>query len=209
MSTIRHRRAPLPFRMVAVAASVITLMVIAGCGGEVTETSITIPVVPTTPSTLPPDQQTTTTMEPEGGTGRLFYVYSPSVGDCIDLRVLTDGMARTTRRVPGTDATIRASDQVIVRFDCGVPHQYEVMEIVSAGFPDPTVATDDEFIARARALCAEPFEAFVGLGYPNSTLEIGWYLPTADQRARGVQRIGCLVFDPKGKLVGSVRGSAR
>jgi hypothetical protein len=40
-------------------------------------------------------------------------------------------------------------------------------------------------------------------------LEVGWVLPTEEQRNRGVQVIGCTAFDPKGKLTGSVKDSKR
>ena len=62
---------------------------------------------------------------------------------------------------------------------------------------------------RAKQLCPPAFATFVGTPYQNSHLEVGWVLPTESQRSRGIQQIGCLAFDPAGKLTSSVRGSGR
>jgi len=152
---------------------------------------------------------TSTTMEPEGGVGRLSYVYGPSVGDCIDLRSMATGRAVTTRATPGQDATQRSDKDVILRLGCDLPHQYEVMAVLDAGLPRDPAPTLDQLALVARKRCPATFASYIGIGYPESALEIGWILPSPDQMGRGVQTFGCLAYDPNGKMTGAVRGSRR
>jgi len=164
----------------------------------------------TTTSTVAAAASTTsTTMEPESGVGRLSYVYGPSVGDCIDLRSMATGRAVTTRATPGQDATQKSDKDVILRLGCDLPHQYEVMAVLDAGLPRDPAPTLEQLAAVARKRCPSTFESFVGIGYPESSLEIGWILPSPEQMGRGVQTFGCLAYEPGGKLTGSVRGSRR
>ena len=162
---------------------------------------------PPRPAPPTPGPTTSTTAEPDASEGKELFVYAPEEGDCIDLRATGDQGAATTRALPDANATPHGSKELILRLDCNLPHQYEVIAVVPAGLP----GTPDEpaLIAAAKQLCPPAFAAYVGTPYQDSSLEVGWVLPSEEQRARKVQQIGCLAFDPAGKLVGSVRGSAR
>lgn len=163
----------------------------------------------TTTTTVAPGETTTTTLEPEAGVGRLSFVYGPVVGECIDLRSVASGKAVTTRAVPTADATQKSDKDVILRLSCDLPHQYEVIATPNAGLPATPVPSTEQFVSAAKKLCPAAFRTYVGIPYPSSSLEVGWVLPSQEQRARGVQTIGCTAFDPKGKLTGSVKESRR
>lgn len=163
----------------------------------------------TTTTAAPSGPTTTTTLEPEAGVGRISFVYGPSVGDCIDLRSVASGKAVTTRATPAQDATQKSDKDVILRLGCDLPHQYEVMAVLDAGLPKEPAPTLEQIGTAAKKKCPATFAPYVGIGYPDSSLEIGWILPAAEQMGRGVQTFGCLVYDPKGKTTGSVRGSKR
>ena len=163
----------------------------------------------TAPSTTVPGPSPTTTLEPEAGAGRLSFVYGPTVGDCIDLRSVATGRAVTTRTVPAQDATQKSETDVILRLGCDLPHQYEVMAVLEAGLPREPAPTLEQLAAAAKRKCPATVAPYVGIGYPESALEIGWILPSAEQLGRGSQTIGCLAYDPKGKLTGAVRDSRR
>lgn len=160
-------------------------------------------------TTTAPGPTTTTTLEPEAGVGRISFVYGPVVGDCIDLRSVATGKAVTTRATPAVDATMKSDKDVMLRLNCDLPHQYEVTSTPEAGLAPTPAPTTEQFIVAAKKLCPAAFKTYVGIPYPSSSLEVGWILPTDEQRARGVQVIGCTAFDPKGKLTGSVKDSKR
>lgn len=195
--------APVARTALALVAVTCTLLVVA-CSGAKTSTSITVPSTTTTMASGPP-----TTLEPEAGVGRTFFSYTPVQGDCVDLRSVATGTAVTTRATPGADGSIRSDKDVILRLPCDVPHQYDVIGAVPAGLPTQAPPTNEQMVAMAKKLCPASFTTWVGLPYPQSSLEVGWILPTDDQRNRGSQTIGCTAFDPKGKLTASVRDAKR
>jgi hypothetical protein len=119
------------------------------------------------------------------------------------------GRAVTTRAVPTADATLKSDKDVILRLNCDLPHQYEVIATPSAGLAPTPTPTTEQFVAAAKKACPAAFKTYVGISYPGSSLEVGWVLPSEEQRNRGVQVIGCTAFDPKGKLTGSVKDSKR
>jgi hypothetical protein len=171
-------------------------------GGAPPETTTT-----TSASESLPD--TTTTSEPAAAEGKELFVYAPVEGDCIDLRATSGDGATTTRSAPEEDATIRGANQLILRLECGLPHQYEVIAVVSPPGPASPELDDATLVAAAKQLCPPAFATYVGTPYQSSELEVGWVLPGADQRRRGAPQIGCLAYDPEGKLTGSIRGSGR
>ena len=188
--------------MVAVVVGVVS----AACSSTPPTTTAT----DSTETTAVPE--TTTTLEPAVEEGKQLFVYSSSEGDCIDLRATGLVGAFTTKETPGADATPRTSSQLILRLDCGLPHQYEVISVVEADLPpaDATDVTDDPaLITAAKQQCPSAFASYIGMPYQSSELELGWVLPATAQRERGSQQIGCLAFDPTGKLIGSVRNSGR
>jgi hypothetical protein len=177
--------------------------------GACSQTSGGTPVTLSTTTTVGADAgpTTTTTAEPDADAGKEFFVYAPVEGDCIDLRAVGDEGPATTRSVPEENATPRGENELIVRLPCDLPHQYEVIAVVEGGLPgEPDEAA---LVSAAKQLCPPAFAVFIGTPYQSSELEVGWVLPSADRLAMGNQEIGCLAFDPAGKLTGSVRGTAR
>lgn len=148
----------------------------------------------------PPPPETTTTTEPPLDAGEQFFVYTPAIGDCFDRRRLDR---------PPEDAASGQTD-IVLKLDCSLPHQNEVIQVLDppeAGGPYPG---EDPLLSFARRTCVESFEAYVGMSYEVSTLELGYYLPSPIEWEEGARRLGCYVFDVNGgKLVGSVAGSAR
>lgn len=200
-----RRRILGPLVAAVVLALALTIVTSCSTSSKPAEKSVTT----SSSSTTAPGPTTTTTVEPEAGVGRIAFVYGPTVGDCIDLRSVVTGRAVTTRSTPGQDATQRSDKDVILRLGCDLPHQYEVMAAIEAGLPKDPAPTIEQLAAVAKKKCPSTFAPYVGIGYPESSLEIGWILPSPEQLGRGSQTIGCLAYDAKGKLVGAVRGSRR
>ena len=190
-----------------VATLVVASLALLACSSS--STSSSVPTTTSSTTTIAPGPTTTTTLEPEAGVGRISFVYGPVTGDCIDLRSVATGRAVTTRTVPAADATLKSDKDVMLRLSCELPHQYEVIANPSAGLAPTPAPTTEQFVAAAKKLCPAAFKTYVGIPYPGSSLEVGWVLPTEEQRNRGVQIIGCTAFDPKGKLTGSVKDSKR
>ncbi|CAB4946987.1 MAG: hypothetical protein F2837_08235 [Actinobacteria bacterium] len=189
---------------VAVVASTLT-----GCGSSTT--SSVVKLDPTSTTTAAPDDtpSTTTTLEPEAGAGTQFYLYTPVTGDCIDRRTIVDGKAVTNRSTPDPDASLSVSGQVIIRFDCERPHQYEVIYTDTTEVAASPPQSQEAFVELAKRVCPQRFREYIGRDYQDSGLEVGWFFPTPDQQAQRIEFLGCLAFDPKGKLTGSVRNSNR
>lgn len=181
-------------------------LALVGCSTTTGGAPLVTTTVTTAANALP---VTTTTSEPAASEGKQFFVYAPVEGDCIDLRSTGDGGAATTQAAPDDDATPRSSSQLILRLDCQLPHQYEVIAVVPAGLRTDPPPDDAALIGAAKQLCPPAFATYVGASYQSSALELGWILPNADQRRLRNLQIGCLAFDPEGKLTGSVRGSGR
>jgi hypothetical protein len=211
MSLIPHRpSSPDARRFTPFGALVVLVLAVAVVAGACTTSSKPATRAATTTTAPAATSSTTsTTMEPEAGVGRISYVYGPKVGDCIDLRSMVTGRAVTTRATPGQDATQKSDKDVILRLGCDLPHQYEVMAVLEAGLPREPAPTLEQLATVARKRCSSTFESYVGIGYPESSLEIGWILPSPEQLGRGVQTFGCLAYDPAGKITASVRDSRR
>ena len=192
---------------VIVAALAIASLALAACSSS--SKSSSSPATTASTTTTVPGPATTTTLEPEAGVGRISFVYGPITGDCIDLRSVATGRAVTTRAIPSADATLKSDKDVMLRLSCDLPHQYEVIATPSAGLAPTPTPTTEQFVAAAKKLCPAAFKTYVGIPYPGSSLEVGWVLPSEEQRNRGVQVIGCTAFDPKGKLIGSAKDSKR
>jgi hypothetical protein len=188
----------------------IALCALATACGSSTSASVS-KIDPTTTTTAAPADtpQTTTTLEPEAGVGTILYVYTPVVGDCIDHRTMVDGRASTTRTSPDTNASLRASGQVIVRLPCDLPHQYEVLWVDTTEVAAAPPQSSEAFVDLAKRVCPEQFASAIGRPYQDSSLEFAWISPTTDQQAQGIEFLGCLAFDPKSKLTDPVRDSNR
>jgi hypothetical protein len=169
------------------------------------------PVTLSTTTTVPVGEDgptTTTTAEPPASAGKELYVYAPVEGDCIDLRATGQDGPATTRTNPEDDATPRGENELILRLPCDLPHQYEVISVVTA---EVAGDTDDDaaYLTLASTRCPAAFATYIGTPYQDSELEVGWVLPAPSQRAQGGGQIGCLAYTGDGKLTGTVRGSRR
>ncbi len=208
-TTLRSTRSRSLLSAIVVATISLFALVTAGCGNSTSASVRKIDPTTTTTAAAPDTPQTTTTLEPEAGVGTMLYVYTPVVGDCIDHRTMINGKASTTRATPDPNASLRASGQVIVRLPCDLPHQYEVIWVDSTDIAKSPPQSPDAFGELAKRVCPEQFATSIGRAYQDSALDYGWIAPTGDQQALGIAFLGCLAFDPKGKLTSTVRDSNR
>lgn len=194
-------KSSLRLALISLAALSFVLTACSSSSSSQTATSI---ATSTTEAVAP--ESTSTTLEPESGVGRLSYVYGPIVGDCIDLRSMATGKATTITPVPTQDASLKSDKDVMLRLSCDLPHQYEVIAVFEG---PPEASSPEQLIALAKRKCPAEFLNYLGTSYSTSSLEMGWVIPPENQRNRGVRITGCVVYDPDGKLVGSVKDSKR
>ena len=186
-------------------ATVLVATLAAACSTTSGGTPVTLSTTTTAGADAGPT--TSTTAEPSASAGQELFVYAPVEGDCIDLRATGDQGPVTTRSQPDENATPRSPNELILRLPCDLPHQYEVIAVVEAGLPgEPDEAALE---TAAKRLCPPAFAGYIGTPYESSEVEVGWILPSGDRLALGTQEIGCLAFEPTGKLTGSLRGTAR
>ena len=112
-----------------------------------------------------------------------------AVGDCLD----THGKPGITRTVPVVDCTLEHDSEA-----------YAQTVLDEAEFPG-----DEAVRARAQAECTEAFADFAGVEYDASSLDYAYYFPTSGSWAGGDRRILCLIFDPAGRVTGTLEGAAR
>lgn len=180
-------RTPRPARA-AVSIAAVLLTVLAGCTGEDESsggatTTTAAPSETTAPSTVPPNAV-------ETGLGEL------EPGDCFD---------------PIDQSDVR--NLAVWKLDCAQGHTYEVYELVDyegdgAGGSDyPGTAVVQDWSEQA---CYDRFEAFVGVRWTLSELDIAVWWPTEESWARGDDGVICAVVSDTGdRLTGTQRGSAR
>ena len=118
-------------------------------------------------------------------------VFSIQVGDCLN------------DESSGTEV----SDVPLV--NCTDPHDYEVyydFNIPGSGaYPG-----DDAVSSAAEDGCSTAFETFVGIPYSDSKLDYNYYTPTSTSWTDADDRlVSCVVFDPNGKVSGTLAGSKR
>jgi ribosomal protein L40E len=122
--------------------------------------------------------------------GGTLAISDLQIGDCFDHQ----------------DADAEEADEVNAR-RCDESHQFEMMSIGSmsdGGYPSE--AAFEEFVG---ANCLPAFDAYVGLAYEQSRLEVYWYFPVEDGWNRGDHVVQCAIYDPlKSQLTGSLRGAA-
>ena len=111
------------------------------------------------------------------------------VGDCVD--------------DPPTGATTtEVSDLAAV--PCDQEHTGEIYYLVD--LEDGDYPGEEEVSASADEACAAEFEAFVGLAYEQSRLEISTLFPTRESwEDLDDREVVCIVVDPTGPLTGSAR----
>ena len=113
------------------------------------------------------------------------------VGDCFDLK----------------DADEETIDDVTAR-PCGEAHEFELMyrgSVSSDGYP-----SEAAFQAWLQDNCLPAFAEYVGVSFPESTLDIFWFQPTEDGWDAGDHSVQCAIYDPAdAQLTSAVRNAAR
>ena len=89
---------------------------------------------------------------------------------------------------------------------CSEPHDDEVY--FDFQLDDGEYPGDDAVLEQADASCLEQFEPFVGLAYETSTLDFYAYRPSEESWAQGDRVVSCVVWDPAGRVTGSLAGAA-
>lgn len=122
-------------------------------------------------------------------TGGDTDVFTIAVGDCFN----------------DVDATEVTSLPTV---PCAESHDNEVYaEYV---FPDGDYPGDDVVPQTAETECLARWEAFVGLAYEESTLEVYPIYPTEGSWTDGDDRVvTCAIWDPTGQITGTLEGAAR
>ncbi len=176
-------------RFVALAAAL--LCTLAGCSdGEGGADGATTSSAPTT---APPE--TTVSTLPEHATEQ--GLRDVEVGDCFQL--IDDPLAQ---------------DKAVWSLPCEDPHTYEVYEVLDyegegaeGGTPYPGVPIVQDWSEQA---CHDRFEAFIGVRWTLSELDIQVWWPSEESWGRGDRTVICTVFSPSGDLLrGSQRGTGR
>jgi hypothetical protein len=181
-------RRPLPLAgLVAVVCSAMVCgAVLAGCGGGGADPADTTTAAPTTTvaPTVPPPP------------GEAVGWADLGVGDCFDAVTDPD-----------------AADLAALRIDCAAPHRYEVYDVVEldlelpvgGGYPGAEAVR-----RRAEELCVERFEAFVGVRWTVSELDLEAWWPSESSWGRGDSSVICAVMELSGDaMTGTQRGTAR
>lgn len=111
------------------------------------------------------------------------------VGDCVDA---TTGSGEVTE-VP------------IV--PCSAAHVGEAYAAVR--MPGSGQFPGDEAVVESARGCEAPFEEFVGMPLAGSQLKVTYFRPTPESWKAGDREILCIVSDPTGPVVGTLRGASR
>lgn len=115
-------------------------------------------------------------------------VFSLAIGDCFD----DEGSAEEVTSVP------------IV--PCDQPHDNEVFhefEIADGEFPG-----DDAVSTEADEKCVAAFDAFAGIAYADSTLDVFSLRPTAAGWEQGDRLVQCAIYDPAQQVSGTLSNAA-
>ncbi|MDH3431115.1 MAG: septum formation family protein [Gammaproteobacteria bacterium] len=114
--------------------------------------------------------------------------FSMQIGDCFDDAGLSDEVSS----LPGVP--------------CSEPHDnevYAVFDLTIETYPD-----DEALWELANQSCIERFEAFVGIDYDSSSLDVSTMYPTLESWKQDDREVVCAVYDLNAnKLTGSVQGS--
>lgn len=127
-------------------------------------------------------------------------VFDLREGDCIDDPSLV---------ADSSDEDSVSQEITSVRtLPCSDPHDVEAYKSVTlTGGSD--YPGSDPLDAQADDRCAKAFDSFVGFDHQDSMYGYTYYQPTADGWMSGDRSVTCLVGDPAGKTVGSLKGIGR
>lgn len=90
---------------------------------------------------------------------------------------------------------------------CGEPHGDEVIHAFDM---QGSEAPDDAAVDAAfEAECIPAFESFVGIAWEESTIDMWPMFPSTGSWAEGDREMLCIVYDPAGKVTGTLKGAAR
>jgi hypothetical protein len=90
---------------------------------------------------------------------------------------------------------------------CSELHSAEIFALVT--LPDGDFPGQDAINTQAEELCIAEFEDFVGLSYWESVFEAWFMLPAEDGWRAGDREVICNIYDPGGKVSGSLIGAER
>jgi len=171
---------------VAICTLVIGASAVVGCSSD----------EPTTSSTTTTEATTTTAAGPPAGATEAG-LRGLEVGTCF---VLPE------------DDDPEAQDRAVWVIDCANPHTHEVYDVVDYDGPvlkGGGYAGVDAVQDWAEQACFGRFEAFVGIPWTRSTLEIETWWPSEESWGRGDRTVICTVFpETGGSATGSRRGTA-
>lgn len=174
-------------RCLAAAVVLAAGAVLAGCGddGPDAEGTTTTAAATTAPPTPGPTSD-----------GVAVGWAELSAGDCFDI-------------VDDPDA----ADLAVWRIDCADPHRYEVYDVVDLDIEVPVgggYPGADVIRGRAEELCVERFEAFVGVRWTVSELDLEVWWPSENSWGRGDSSAICAVMELSGEpMTGTRRGAGR
>jgi hypothetical protein len=174
--------------LAAVAIIVVLAVVLLGGGDDDdTATDDTTTTTEETETTTTEDEATTTTAASDDPETQ--DVFALGVGDCV------------------TDSSLEGEVSEVSTIDCSQSHSSEVYHsylMTDASLPDQTGI---ETVVQDQ--CLPAFQAFVGLAYQDSVLEVSYLAPTQDSWDAGDRELLCLIYDPSGDVTGSLAGANR
>jgi hypothetical protein len=118
-------------------------------------------------------------------------VFAMKVGDCLNDGESADGTGTVTS-VP------------IVK--CRVSHDSEVIPGVLLKGADSAFPGSDIVEKSADQKCLGPYEKFTGATLKTTRLDYTYYFPSADSWKQGDRQVLCVVYDPHGPVVGTLKG---
>ncbi|HEX6367213.1 MAG TPA: septum formation family protein [Agromyces sp.] len=147
---------------------------------------------------------------PLTGCGALGSLLSPPQPqrDEVTQEIVEQGQADVFALRVGDCLTMVQGEQVdaVPVVPCSEPHSDEVyhdFQLDDGEFPG-----DEAIATAAQDGCLAEFNAFVGVAYESSTLDIGWYVPTADSWKQLDDRVvSCTIYDPARDVTGSLAGA--
>ena len=96
----------------------------------------------------------------------------------------------------------------VTAIPCSTEHEYETFFVGT--MPEGPFPSDDGFIAWLDDNCRPAFDAYVGMDYENSELDIFWLQPTSEAWSDGDRSIQCALYHPRiHRLTESLKGSAQ
>lgn len=107
------------------------------------------------------------------------------------------------------DDTQESEVSEVPEVDCSEPHDNEVFSVFDYTETD-TFPGSEALNDAAQAMCIEEFEAYVGLSYPESALDVLPIYPSQESWDSGDREVICALYNlDLSKLTASMQGAAR